>query len=61
MAKRSIIVASIFGLLSSGFCAFTGDEAAFEVAKHQPMKLAAFEGLYDGKTASSVIKNFLES
>ena len=55
MAKRSIIVASIFGLLSSAFCAFTGDEAAFEVARNQPMKLAAFEGLYKGETNAGLV------
>lgn len=48
MAKRSIIVASIFGLFASGFVAFTGDESAHSVGQVQPMKLAAMEGLYDG-------------
>lgn len=55
MAKRSIIVASIFGLLASGFCAFTGDESAFQVGNHQPMKLAAIEGLYQGETNAGLI------
>jgi cytochrome d ubiquinol oxidase subunit I len=55
MARRSIIVASIFGLLSSAFCAFTGDEAAFEIARHQPMKLAAIEGLYQGETNAGLV------
>ncbi len=48
MAKKSILAASVFGLLSSGLVAFTGDEAAFTNAHKQPMKLAAFEGLYKG-------------
>jgi len=48
LARRSIVVAAIFGLLSSLFTAFTGDEAAYEIAQVQPMKLAAFEGLYQG-------------
>jgi cytochrome d ubiquinol oxidase subunit I len=55
MAKRSIVVAAMFGLLSSGFVIFTGDEAAYEVAQHQPMKLAAIEGLYDGENGAGVV------
>lgn len=48
MARRSIVVACVFGLLSSVFVAASGDEAAYTVALVQPMKLAAIEGLYDG-------------
>ena len=55
MAKRSIVVAAVFGLLSSGMTLFTGDEHAFENARHQPMKLAAFEGLYDGKKGADLV------
>ncbi|MGV1100214.1 cytochrome ubiquinol oxidase subunit I [Thiovibrio sp. JS02] len=55
MAKRSMVVAAVFGLLSSGFVAFTGDEAAFNVAHKQPMKLAAMEGLYDGREAAPIV------
>lgn len=55
MAKRSIIVASIFGLLSSAYVGFTGDEAAYTVAQKQPMKLAAMEGLFDGETSAPLI------
>ncbi len=55
MAKKSIIVASVFGLLASGFVAFTGDEAAYEVAQKQPMKLAAIEGLYKGETRAPIV------
>ncbi len=47
-AKRSIIVAATFGFLSSGYLFFSGDESARTVAKYQPMKFAAMEGLYDG-------------
>jgi len=50
MAKKSIVVASVFGLMASIFVAFTGDEAAYTVAQKQPMKLAAIEGLYQGDT-----------
>lgn len=48
MAKKSIIVAAIFGLLASAHVGLTGDEGAYTDARVQPMKLAAFEGLYKG-------------
>lgn len=48
MAKRSMAVAAIFGLVSSIFVGINGDESAYSVAQRQPMKLAAMEGLYDG-------------
>lgn len=52
MARRSIVVASVFGLFATAFVAFTGDRSAVEVARTQPMKLAAFEGLYQGQKAA---------
>ena len=55
MAKKSIVVASVFGLLSSAYVGFTGDEAAFENAQKQPMKLAAFEGLYKGEQSAGLV------
>lgn len=55
MAKKSIVVASVFGLLSSVYVVFTGDEAAFEVARKQPMKLAAIEGLYKGEVNAPIV------
>ena len=55
MAKRSIAVASVFGLVASLMLAFTGDEAAFIDAEYQPMKLAAMEGLWDGGTDASLV------
>lgn len=54
LAKKSIVVACVFGLLSSGFVAFTGDSSAYNVSKLQPMKLAALEGLYDGDTGCAL-------
>ena len=48
-AKRSIIVAASFGLLSSVFIMMTGDGSARAVAHHQPMKFAAMENLYVGQ------------
>ncbi|MEK6200861.1 MAG: cytochrome ubiquinol oxidase subunit I [Desulfobulbaceae bacterium] len=55
MAKKSIVVASVFGLLASVYVGFTGDEAAYEVAQKQPMKLAAFEGLYKGEQSAGLV------
>jgi len=55
MARKSIVVASVFGLLSSLYLGFTGDEAAYSNAQRQPMKLAAFEGLYDGATNAGLV------
>jgi cytochrome d ubiquinol oxidase subunit I len=54
-ARRSIAVACVFGLLSSLFVAFTGDEHAFLTARTQPMKLAAMEALWDGKAPTGLI------
>lgn len=47
-AKRSMVVAGIFGLLATILTAFSGDTSARLVARKQPMKFAAFEGLYHG-------------
>ncbi len=54
MAQRSIMVAAVFGILSSVFVAFTGDEAAYTISRVQPMKLAAMEGLYDGEAGCAL-------
>jgi cytochrome bd ubiquinol oxidase subunit I len=55
MAKKSIIVASIFGMIASVFVAFSGDEAAHTVGRVQPMKLAAIEGFYDGQVGAPLV------
>lgn len=47
-AKKSIRIASIFGLISSILVIWTGDSSAYLVAKTQPMKFAAMESLMDG-------------
>lgn len=54
-AKKSILVAGIFGLLSSLLVAFTGDSSARTIARVQPVKFAAFEALYEGKTNAPLI------
>lgn len=48
MAIKSIQVAAVVGLVASLVVIFTGDKSGEEVAHHQPMKLAAAEGLYKG-------------
>ena len=55
LAKRSILIASIFGLVTSLLLAFTGDGSAVQVSQKQPMKLAAMEGLYQGKQGAGLI------
>ena len=54
-AKRSIMVAASFGLIVSLFNLTTGDDSARQVALNQPMKLAAMEGLYDGKSGAEIV------
>lgn len=54
-AKSSMKIAAIFGLVSSLLLALTGDGSAYQVAKHQPMKLAAMEGLYNGEKGAPLI------
>ncbi len=54
-AKRSILVASSFGLITSMFLLVSGDDSAFNVAQKQPMKLAAMEGLYEGEGRAGII------
>ncbi len=55
LAKRSIIIASVFGLLSSIFVGLTGDGSAYQVSQKQPMKLAAMEGLYKGSEGVGLV------
>ena len=54
-AKRSIIVSASFGLIASLFLIVSGDESAYNVAQTQPMKLAAMEGLYKGKSDAGIV------
>ena len=50
LAKESIRIAVIVGLIASLGAAFTGHISGQQVAKAQPMKLAAMEALYNGGT-----------
>ncbi|HAH59355.1 MAG: cytochrome ubiquinol oxidase subunit I [Lentimicrobium sp.] len=54
-AKRSIVVAAVFGLVTSAFTVLTGDFSAKVIAKNQPMKFAAFEGLYHGQRGAPLV------
>lgn len=47
-ARKSIMLASIFGLISILLTMYTGDTSAQDVTKTQPMKFAAMEGLNEG-------------
>ena len=53
-AIRSIKVASWIGLSGMLLTMWTGDGSAVQVARHQPMKLAAMEGLYHGHQGQSL-------
>ena len=55
MAKKSIVVAASFGLATSLFLMFSGDESAYQVARTQPMKLAAMEGLHKGEQNAGLV------
>ena len=54
MALKSIKVASIFGLVCSLALLYSGDGSGVQVAKTQPMKLAAMEALYDGSKGADL-------
>lgn len=55
MAMMSMKVGAWVGIIGLGLTMLTGDGSAVEVAKHQPMKLAAMEGLYDGTSGQKII------
>jgi cytochrome d ubiquinol oxidase subunit I len=54
-ALKSIKVASIVGLVAMVLTVWTGHGSAQQVAEKQPMKLAAMEGLYDGKSEANLV------
>ena len=55
LAKKSILIAAIFGLISSVYLVGTGDSSARTIAATQPMKLAAMEGLYNGSEGVGLV------
>jgi cytochrome d ubiquinol oxidase subunit I len=50
-AKRSIIVASAFGLAAALCVVVLGDESGYTVSENQKMKLAAIEGMWQTEPA----------
>lgn len=54
-AISSIKVAGWVGLVGIILTSWTGDGSAVEIAKVQPMKLAAMEGLYEGTNGQSLV------
>ncbi len=54
-AKYSMLVASVFGFISILATILAGHGSAQQVAIHQPMKLAAMEGLYEGEEGTPLI------
>jgi cytochrome bd ubiquinol oxidase subunit I len=55
LSKRSIVIASVFGIISSAILIITGDSSAKEIVKTQPMKLAAMEALYEGQSNAPLV------
>jgi cytochrome d ubiquinol oxidase subunit I len=55
LAKRSMLIAGVFGLLSSLMVAYTGDKSARTLSKVQPVKFASMEALYEGKSNAGLI------
>jgi cytochrome d ubiquinol oxidase subunit I len=55
LSRRSILVAGIFGLLSSLMVAYTGDSSARTLSKVQPVKFASMEALFEGKSNAGLI------
>ena len=54
LAKKSIALASLFGLVFALVTAMTGDQSGAVIARTQPMKLAAMEALYEGEQGASL-------
>lgn len=52
---RSLKVGAWVGLIGMVLTSISGDTSAVTVAKHQPMKLAAMEGLYRGEPGQSIV------
>ncbi|MBR5195742.1 MAG: cytochrome ubiquinol oxidase subunit I [Akkermansia sp.] len=54
-ARASIRVAAWFGLVAALLTACTGHQSGRDIALHQPMKLAAAEGLYEGGNSQGLV------
>jgi len=54
-AKRSTVVAAVFGVIGAIATIATGDTSARIVAREQPMKFASMEALYEGQTHAPLV------
>ncbi len=54
-SRKSIRIASVFGMVSLVILIWSGDGSAVHVAKKQPMKLAAMEGLYQSTDGTPIV------
>jgi cytochrome d ubiquinol oxidase subunit I len=54
-ALKSIGLSALVGLVAFVMLAVTGDGSAYQVSQKQPMKLAAMEGLYEGKEGAGLV------
>ncbi len=54
-AKKSVKISAVLGLAASLLTLYTGHGSAQMVAKYQPMKLAAMEGLYEGTEGAGLV------
>ena len=54
-ALKSIKISAWVGLVGFVMLAITGDGSAYQVSQKQPMKLAAMEGLYEGKEGAGLV------
>jgi cytochrome d ubiquinol oxidase subunit I len=54
-ARRSTVVASVFGIIAGIVTISTGDSSARMAAREQPMKFAAMEALYEGQTHAPLV------
>ncbi len=54
-AKRSTVIAAVFGVLAGISTIVTGDTSARLVARKQPMKFAAMEALYEGQSHAPLV------
>ncbi len=55
LAKRSMLIAGVFGLIASVMLIFSGDGSTKQIARVQPMKFAALEGLYNGEEGAPLV------
>lgn len=55
LARKSILVSGVFGVVASLFLVFTGDTSARTLSQVQPVKFAAFEALYEGTENAGLV------